>query len=186
MSLNLKRLSFGDVIKFARNGATIVAGTPSGTTVSASCKPSGATPADWLEFSTVQEGTIESKVADEEVFAPSPGLYRRVDVFRSQASLDIKIIGQEVNEIIVESVLQTAALTNGTKVDVQTGLGQVRGWLQISRAAQNDDTVLLLECYGILDCRVLKADGKRFTPEINFMVLYNTMNEVTPTLASAA
>lgn len=185
MALNLKRLSFGDTIKFARNGATIVAGTDSGTVVSSLVKPTGATPADWLDFTTVEEGAIECKFTDEDVFAPSPGVYRRVDVFRSMIAHDIKITGQEVNEIIVEAVLGTAALTNATKVDFGTGLGQIRGWLQISRAAQNNATVLLIECYGILSVKLLKADGKRYKPEIEFAVLHNAQNEVTPTLASA-
>lgn len=185
MSLNRKLLSFGDTIKFARVGATIVAGTPSGTTVSSACKPSGATAADWLDFTTVEEGTIEGKFTDEDVMSPAPGVYRRSEVFRSMLAHDIKIIGQEVNEIIVESVLGTAALTNATKVDFGTGLGQIRGWLQITRAAQNDATALLVECYGVLSVKMIKADGKRFKPEIDFAVLHNAMNEVTPSLASA-
>jgi hypothetical protein len=184
MALNIKLLSFGDTIKFARNGATIVAGTPSGTTVSKTVKPSGATPADWLDFCTVEEGTITGVFSDEDVMSPSPGVYRRTEKFRSMLAHDINIIGQECNEIVLESVLGTAALTT-SKVDIATGNGQVRGWLQITRAAQNDATVLLLEVYGVLSVKTLKADGKRFKPEIEFAVLHNSMNEVTPSLDDA-
>lgn len=185
MALNLKLLSFGDTIKFARNGATIVTGTADGTVVSKTCKPTGVTPADWLDFTDVEEGTLEGIFSDEDVYAPADGVYRRKDVFRSMLAHDIKIVGQECNEIILESVLGTAALVNATKVDFGTGLGQIRGWLQITRSAQNDATVLLVEAYGIMSVKVLKADGKRFKPEIEFKVLHNALNEVTSTLASA-
>lgn len=182
--MNVLMLSFGDIIRFTVDG-TALTNVGGAATSSRTVKPDGTTASDWKEFTAVEEGRVSGVFSDEDVFRPSPGAYRRAEVFRSMLAHDIIILGQEVNEIIVQSVLQTAALTNA-KVDIGTKNGQIRGWLQITRAAQNDATVLLMEVYGIISVKDLVADGKRFKPQIEFKVLHNTLNEVTPSLAAGA
>ena len=175
MPTNVKLLSFGDRIKFTLDG-TAITNSGGATVVTSGIKPDGTTPGDWKDFSTVEEGTIESKFSDEDVMSAAPGAYRRTDVFRSMLALDVKLSLQQVNEHILRSVLQSPAITDGTEFVVGGELGQVRGWLQITSGSQNDETVLTLELYGILSCKLRKADGKRFKPEVEFSVLYNTLN----------
>jgi hypothetical protein len=182
MALNIKLLSLGAIIAFTPDGTAITIGEDDGNS-SKAFKPSAD--GDWKEFTTVESGEIAAKFNDEEVFSPSPGAYRRTDILRSMLAMDIKFTGQQINELILQSVFQTPVLANTVSAAVGNKLGQVRGWLQVSEASQNDAVVILLQVYGILTCDLVKADGKLFKPEVKFAVLYNSLATVTPSLLAA-
>jgi len=184
MSLTIKRLCFGDQIAFVPD-STIITNSGGPVASGPTAPPDGTMPSDWAAFSTVEKGTITSRRTEEEVMAPLPDVYRRVDKIAGSAHHDIRITCQEINEVLLQAIFQLSAAPATSKVSIQTGPGQVRGWLRITRSSQADATAVLLCVYGILTCDHFSAEGRFCKPELDFAVIYNPGNTVTASLPGA-
>ena len=174
------------VLAVAWAGATGEGLTAGVQTSTSGCnnKPTDS-PGNWNWFSTVENSSLEVKRTEEDVMAPSPGRYRRIDRLVSQSVTDITTVTQEVNELVLESLLESGVLTDGTAFEPNSELGQVRGWWQFKKYDQEDNLILLLELYGIMTVKVLKAENKQYKPSLDLAILYNPLATGTSTLAEA-
>ena len=117
----------------------------------------------------------------ENVMAPSPGAYRRVDQLRTGLMTHLTLVTQEVNEIDLESLLQCGPITDGTPFEPGSKLGDVRGWFQLKQYSQGDNAILVIEQYGIMTLKALKAENKQVKPQIDVALLYNALATGTST-----
>lgn len=185
MSNNLKRLIIGAHLNYSLDGAAITNG--GGAAVSGvGIKPDGTAPGDWISFGTVEQADVKTKDSVEEIMAPSPGAYRRLDQVRTSVMTDLEITTFEVQEILLRSLLRSGAITNASPFTPDSALGEVRGWWQLKKYAQNDALVLDWQFYGLGIVHALSAVNKLVKPKFEIAKFYNVLESGISTLAAAA
>jgi hypothetical protein len=180
--LNSKRLILGSSLSFCLDGTAIT--NAAGLLSSGpGIKPDGTTPGDWTPLGTVEKVALKVSENTEEVLAPAPGPYRRVDRLRTSQMTDLSVDIQEVNELVLQSILRTASIADGTAFVPGAALGELRGWFNLTAASQRNRPVLNWQFYAIAVIRLLEAENKTITPGIDFALLYNPLESGLSTLS---
>jgi len=186
MSLHLRKLVIGSHLFFAREGTVIAAVSPDpGGTVSPSYKPplsGSANDPNWPELGVVENFTPTPKVDEEDVMAPSPGAYRRVDSIVKSTTLDLAFTLKDVSELFFEGLLLAGGAITADYTPT-SGSGQLRGWFKCTQYDQGDVLRNVFDVYVAAKIKATKMDNNLIKAEIDAKVLFSTLNSGTLTLA---
>lgn len=152
--------------------------------VSSTNKPTSAAP-NWAAIGEVLNDEVKNEGTDLPIVTGTGGPYRRTNILRTSTATDIMVVTESVNELVLESVLQSGAIVNGTAFAPGSSIGQIRGWWRFQKRAQNGALILDIHQYGIAVVKAVKAENKNVTPQWDISVLYNALATGTSTLASA-
>jgi len=184
LNLHSIRLVAGSSLFFCLDGTVI--SNQDGRTVSGSAvKPDGTTSGDWTGFGTVE--TVELKVIEEieEIMAPAPGPYRRVNQLRSSQMTRLDIVIQEVNELVLLSLLHSTTVSDAIPSLAGTPTGELRGWFRLLCHSQCNAPVLDWQFYAIAVIRSLGIGSQCVKPHLEIAVLHNPLESGSINLIAA-
>jgi len=182
--LTLKRLLLGAQLGFVLDGTNIT-NAAGGTVSGPGVKPDGTTPADWAPFGTVEKIDIKIAETKEDIMAPSSGAYRRIDQMRISEMTDLTLVTQELNEVIVASLMRAGLITDDASFSPGITLGEFRGWWNLTQYSQRDNPALNWQFYAIAVVRILELENKTIKPQVDLALLYNALESGKSTLAEA-
>ena len=184
MSLHAQRLIIGAALSYCLDGSAIT-NTGGSVTSGVSVKPDGTTAGDWKTFGTVEKANIKVGETKEEIFAPSPGAYRRIEQLRTSQMTDLAITIQEVQELVLQSLLRSGSITDSTSFTPGSTLGEIRGWFRLQKYSQRDNLVLDWQFYAVGTVRAMTVENKSVKPEFDLALLWNSLESGKSTLAAA-
>lgn len=164
----------GHVFAFRSGTAFTV---PSSGTASATAKPGGAD-TGWIDLGIVESITVEATGDEKEIFAPSPGRLRLVDVLRVKDKLKFTFELSQMSPLVWQLIFRTLNLSAGAGVQYNPLEGaEVKAWLKIEQYDQTDAAWNTVDVF----CYLNISGGTKFgddvvKPTVEATVLHSTLN----------
>ncbi len=174
--MNTESRILGNHAKFFPNGRAFTLPTPG--TAGINALPDDDDPA-WTDLGVLSEASVEPKVEERPVWAPSPGRLRKKRVLETKDELTITLRCEELSKLGVQAVFRTAEITTGVDTYQPLGGRTMEGWLLYTVYDQDDELFLTTRIW----CR-LKANGPLTAGDdiarIEYVadVLDNDLNEI--------
>jgi len=171
----------GNHAKFFPNGRAFTLPAPG--TAGVDALPGDTDPA-WTDLGVLSEASVEPKVEERPVWAPSPGRLRKKRVLETKDELTITLRCEELSKLAVQAVFRTDEITTAVSKYQPLGGKTMEGWLLYTVYDQDDELFLTTRVW----CR-LKANGPLTAGDdiarIEYVadVLDNDLNEIEKPVA---
>lgn len=165
---------------------TVVIGThawfakEAASTSTVAVKPA-ASAADWIKFGTIEEAEVESTGDEKEVWGPSPGQLRLVDIITVKAGLTWKFKVKQMSLLMFELMFGTGALSGASAIQYNPTAGTTRkGWLKIQQYDHKDTSINVQDIWVQLKLAGPVTFGEDVaTFDVEARVLHSSLNTGT-------
>ena len=114
----------------------------------------GDTDPAWTDLGILSEVTVEPKIEERPVWAPSPGRLRKKKVLETKDELTITLRCEELSKLGIQALFRTEEIVAATSKYQPLGGKTLEGWLLYTVYDQDDALFLTTRVW----CR-LKANG---------------------------
>jgi hypothetical protein len=178
----------GSHLLLARDGAAATNGAIDGAggaavVVAYNLKPDTSMPANWMDIGSIEDCNIDPKATEDEIMAPTPGAYRRVDILTSMAKLDLSFTVQDTSELFFEMLMQAGGGPIEADYAPMTATGRVKGWWKTQQYDQGDAVRNVFDVWAICNVKATKMDNKRIKAQFEVKALFNALNTGVLSLA---
>jgi hypothetical protein len=177
--MNLDYTKLSGVAYFFRDGAANT--LPAASTASRTNKPDAADPA-WLDMGHV-DVALKPDVKTDEIYRGIPGVRVLYDKIQTQRGLDIMLTCQQLQNLILEAIMGSAALPNsptaGGQYNPVTAGKLIRGWLKLQVYSGSDNSVVnTMDVFVAITPPTsdVKLDEKHVQVELTCSVLWSQYN----------
>jgi hypothetical protein len=177
--MNLDYTKLSGIAYFFRDGAAVT--VPAAGTAGRGVKPDATDPA-WLDMGHV-DIALKPDVKTDDIYRGIPGVRVLYDKLQTQRGLDIMLTCQQLQNLIFEAILGSAALPNsptaGGQFNQVTAGKLIRGWLKTQVYSGTDNSVVkTMDSFVAITppTSEVKLDEKHVQVDLTCSVLWSQYN----------
>jgi hypothetical protein len=170
--MNKRSTVVGTHAFFAREGDT----HGSSDTVAVDSKPAQDDSA-WIDFGVISETGVEPQSEEKEIWGPSPGQLRLVDVIETKRAIKYSFTAKEMSPLMFELLFGTEALDSGSSQFNPLEGATKKGWLKVQKYDHKDALVSTVDVWVHIKIASEVSFGEdEVSFEVEARTLHSTLN----------